>query len=128
MTTQQTLAFIVAPDDCPMPTEALRVLYREACAACFDPHKARRRFAEYDEFRSRFWHAIHDYDYGNNVYEANSLSELAWAVLHDINEGGTRTHCLNWSDHKQKLYLGDGLTTYLGILRDGIRSLYAPKS
>lgn len=126
--TQQTLDLVVAPSECPTAPETLQARYREACARCFDPGKARRRLSEYDQFRAAFWHALYDWDYGSNKYRANTLSELAWAVLHEINEGGTRTHCLNWSDTRQKLFLGDGLVHYLGLLRDDLRSLYEPKS
>ena len=103
------------------PSPTLRDRYNAACKRCWHPPTARRRFSEYDQFRAAFTSAIDDWIYGENTIKAHSLSDLAWKVLANHNDGSTT--CLDFNERTQRLYLGDGLLNYLGLLKDDLKAL-----
>ncbi len=104
---------------------SLRERYMEACAGCYHPLRARRRFNEYDAHRAVFASEIHAWLYEGNPREAGGLTHLAWQVLHEkINDGGKNTLCLTWSERNQRAYLGDGLFQYLQLLCGEAKKVY----
>lgn len=106
-------------------TLTLRVRYREAVAHLHCPWADRPpsyRFAEYDQFRAIWCQELHQWLYGDNPRGVHSLTQLAWKVQHArISDGGRIFNCLNFSDRTQRVYLGDGLLEYLGLLKDDLR-------
>ena len=104
-----------------------RERYTAATARCWSPRRADRRFAEFDSYRAQFAHGIWDWLFGANQHGVDSLTALAWKMTHEINDGGRSTRCLDWSDKKQRLYLGDGLMEYLGLLKDEVKRVYEGK-
>jgi hypothetical protein len=104
-------------------------LLKAYAAACqqhvWNPRVARARFAEYDAYRAVWCSALHAWLYGESPYDASTLSRLAWLVAWDtINEQGKYIRCLDFNERRQKLYLGDGLLLYLGLLKDEIERTY----
>lgn len=108
-------------------TQSLRLRYLEAVRGLYCPWSMvspRYRFTEYDQFRSIWTHEIWQWLYGSNPLKCHSLTDLAWKVQHErISEGGYKCTCLNFSDRNQRVYLGDGLLEYLGLLCDDVRAL-----
>lgn len=103
----------------------LRRRYIDACERCWDPVKARARFAEYDEYREVFCREMYAWLYGTNPRAIDTLTGFAWEVTHTpINEGGKFLRCLDFSDRKQRVYLGGGLLEYLGLLKDAMEEVY----
>ena len=111
-----------------MPCSGLRARYLEAIKGGFWPwaeRHPRNRFGEYDQFRGIWCAELRNWLFGDNARQVYSLTELAWAVQHDrLSDGGKKIICLNWSDRNQRVYLGDGLLEYLGLLKDDIEAAY----
>lgn len=114
----------------PLPTLRERYL-----AAIKDDHYPwarrhhRHRFTEYDQFRAIWQDELWHWLYGDNPRGIGSLTVFAWKVQHArISNGGRNTNCLNWSNKNQRLYLGDGLLDYLGLLKDEVERLYSSPS
>jgi hypothetical protein len=85
----------------------------------------RARFSEYDGFRAIWADELWQWLYGGNPRRVHCLTAFAWAVQHARMSGGGRSAvCLNWSDRNQRVYLGDGLLEYLGILKDEVKRVY----
>lgn len=109
-------------------TATLRERYLAAIKGIYCPwadRHPRNRFAEYDRFRSIWTEELHRWLFGDNALKVYSLSEFAWRVQHQrISEGGRLLNCLNFSDRRQRVYLGDGLLQYLGLLKDDVEKLY----
>ena len=109
----------------------LRTKYLDATKGLYCPWAEippRKRFAEYDEWRAIWVEELRAWLYGGNPRQVGSLTQLAWKVQHDrIGEGGRRFYCLNWSDRSQRVYLGDGLIEYLGVLKDEVERMNGEK-
>jgi hypothetical protein len=109
----------------------LKERYDLACAGgrIWSPADARKRFVEYDRHRLTFCHELWLWLYGSNPRKLYSLTAFAWSVTHSpINGGGITTWCLDWSDRRQRVYLGDGLIEYLGLLKDEVERIYGPRT
>ncbi|MEM7700061.1 MAG: hypothetical protein AAF236_16830 [Verrucomicrobiota bacterium] len=111
-----------------MQASDLRSRYLEAIKDGYWPWAERHprdRFSEYDQFRKIWCSELHNWLFGDNTREVSSLTEFAWTVQHDCLSGeGKSIICLNWSDRNQRVYLGDGLLEYLGLLKDDIEAAY----
>lgn len=113
--------------------KTLRARYLEAigkrawpyCGPQYDNPHPKHRFAEYDQFRAIWTDELWKWLFGDNPRKIYSLTQFAWDVQHDrISEGGYKSTCLNWSDRNQRVYLGDGLLEYLGILKDDVEAVH----
>jgi len=127
---QQTFVFHAPLEEARLPShEGLRERYIAAIKDGYFPwakRHPRHRFAEYDEFRPIWSHELWQWIFGDNPRHVDTLTAFAWAVQHHrISEGGYKSTCLNWSDKNQRLYLGDGLLEYLGLLKDDLESAYS---
>ena len=112
-----------APAGCDLKTRYLDAIKNLYCPWA-EVHP-RRRFSEFDQFRTIWTDELWKWIFGDNPRQVSSLTEFAWAVQHDrISEGGRNTICLNWSDKNQRVYLGDGLLEYLGLLKDEVEKHY----
>lgn len=113
------------------PCAGLRERYLEAIKGGYWPWAERHprvRFSEYDKFRAIWMDELWHWLFGENPRQVYSLTAFAWKVQHErMSEGGYKSVCLNWSDRNQRVYLGDGLLEYLGLLKDEVESIYGQK-
>jgi hypothetical protein len=115
----------------PSTPAMFRARYIEAVKECWNPGEARRRFPEYDQYHETWWREIVAWKFGDNPREFGSLTQLAYKIAWEINDGGKYLNCMDFNERKQRVYLGSGLIQYLGILCDEIeltRSLAFPAS
>jgi len=107
---------------------SLRERYRKSVAGIYCPWAEihpRNRFSEYDQFRTIWIDELYQWLYGENPHQVYSLTAFAWRVQHArMSDGGHKCVCLNWSDRNQRVYLGDGLLEYLGLLKDEVERIY----
>ncbi len=99
----------------------LRNKYREACKECWNPREAVRRFAEYDRYRPQFVAALRKWI---QEERPTSLTKCVWHCCWEFNEG-KYLNCLDFSERRQKIYLGDGLIEYVKLLLEEIERVYA---
>lgn len=125
------------PEQLPLPMEVpglaleettLKAKYLDAIKDLYCPwalRHPRHRFAEYDKYRAIWCEELVKWRTGPDPWKFNGLTDFAWRVQHErISEGGQYFNCLNWSDRRQRVYLGDGLLEYLGLLKDEVKRVY----